>query len=186
MDWTVFHIITPILVWIYVLLDRVSPRRAFPWVHIVVIQKHGRQHAWGAKILLATSIFSMIARDITGDPSPVHLYAAIDVAAIMAFSVIMTRKQAAWAALCVILHSIMLASHFYVFEAGATAQTFYRWMLGVLQFASVLTVFTATMVGRHDWGAKFDNIDINLAGLRLRSWSGLRDARIPLSCKTVA
>lgn len=186
MDWTAFHIITPILVWTYVLLDRVSPRRAFPYFHAIVIQKHGRQHAWGAKILLSTAAASMIARDITGDPSPVHFYAAIDVAAIIAFSVIMTRKQAAWAALCVILHSAMLASHFYAFEAGAAAQTFYRWMLGVLQFSSVLTVFTATIVGRHDWGERFDNIDINLAGLRLRSWSGIRDTRIPLSCAPVA
>ena len=170
MDWSFFHIGTAFALGWYTVIDDWSPRAKRR-----IIPMRGQQHVTGSIVIFLSALLSWIARGATGDEAPLALYAAIDVVAVIIFAWIMARNKAAWAALCVLFHAAMLALHLYVFESGSKDVSFTRWVLGALQFASGLTILAGTMIGRHDRFARFDDINLNLAGLRLRSWSGVRD-----------
>lgn len=174
MDWSLFHIGTAAAAFFYASFDRVTFRRR-PF--LTIVPHLGGQHLLGAGIMIASALLSWASRMATGDDAPLAYYAGVDLAAIVIFSGIMARRQAAWAALCVLLRALQLGLILYVFEAGLKDQTFNRWVLGALEFLQVLTVFTATMIGRHDRFARLDDINLNLAVVRLRSWSGVRHTR---------
>lgn len=178
MDWSFFHIGTAFALALYTVID--------DWRTFKVNPLIGRQHVLGAEVLFFSALLSWVSREVTQDEAPLAFYAGIDVVAVTIFAWIMARKQAAWAALCVLFHAAMLALHLYVFESGSKDASFFRWVLGALQFASVLTVLAATLIGRHDRFARLDDINLNMAGLRIRSWSGVRNKGLASSGGTVA
>lgn len=144
----------------------------------------GRQFLFGAEIHLAVIVLSWLARKVSGDISPVALYTLIDMAAASAFAIIMFRKKAIWAALCVILHSVMLALHFAFFIAGKISQAIYLWTLGVLTFAVFITIVIGTAAGRHEFGRAWDKALAH----RFRGWSvsGTFEPRIETYKRKVA
>lgn len=162
MNWAAVHFWSAIMVLAYTLID------ARP--------KVGRQHTLGAEILLGTWVASWAARNVLSDTSPLEAYVSIDMMAIIVFSVLMTRRRALWAALCVIFHVAMLVLHFAFYLTGQINQGLYLWTLGVLFSASVLTVILATAAGRHEWGVRLDNFI--MARFGRWSWSGLIRSRI--------
>lgn len=162
MDWAVFHFWSAALLLAYTLID------ARPCV--------GRQHALGAEVLLGTWLCSWAARHLFETKAPFEAYASIDIGATIVFAVLMLRRRAAWAALCVILHTAMMFLHLAYFVTGQINQGFYLWTLGSLFSASVLTVFIATAAGRHEWGERLDHFF--MANLRGWTWSGLIRSRL--------
>lgn len=161
MNWAAFHFWTAFLLVSYTLWD------ARP--------KIGRQHTLGAEVLLGTWIASWAARHIFQTDPPYVAYATIDMGAVVIFSTLMMRRRALWAALCVVLHTVMLFLHLAYFVTGQINQGFYLWTLGVLFSASVLTVLIATAAGRHEWGTRLDHVF--MAHLRGWTWSGLIRSR---------
>lgn len=162
MNWAAFHLWSAILCLAYTLID------ARP--------KVGRQHTTGAEILLLTWIASWAARHAYETIAPVTANASIDFAAVIAFGVLMFRRRAAWAALCVIFHTGMLFLHLAYFLTGQINQGVYLWTLGVLFSTSVLTVFIATAAGRHEWGERLDHAF--MANFRGWNWTGLIRSRL--------
>jgi len=163
MNWAASHFWLTAIVLAYTLID------ARP--------KVGRQHTLGAEVLLAEWLAGWAARNSFNDISPVEAYASIDIGVIIIFGVLMMRRRAAWAALCVLFFAAMLVLHLAYFLTGQTNQAFYLWTLGVLRAASVITVLIATAAGRHEWGARLDHAF--MARFRGWTWSGLVRSRIP-------
>lgn len=162
MHWAIFHLMTAMAAGVYALVDDWSPRAGRR-----VIPLRGRQHVAGAMILFFTDLFSIAARAASADAPPVLYYWTIDVAAVIAFAVIMAKRRAAWAAFCVIFFSVMLLSHFVFSEIGGVSRHDYLWTLGTLRFMSLLAIITATAGGRHNWGEKVDAV----IDARYRGWS---------------
>lgn len=154
MDWLWFHLVCAIAALSYAVFWDMRP--------LV-----GRQFVFGAEIHLVVVGLSWLARKVTDDISPVTLYSLIDMAAVSFFALIMFRKKAIWAALCVIIHSVMLALHMAFFIAGEISQAAYLWTLGVLTFLVCIIIGTGTAASRHEFGRRWDDF----LAPRLRGWS---------------
>lgn len=162
MDWFYFHVSCAVIALTYALWD------LRPLV--------GRQHLFGAEILFLAVILSRGVRGYTGDIAPVALYGAIDIAALCGYAFLMLRNKAAWAAVCVILHTVMLALHFGYFVGGQVGQEAYLWTLGILNFFVFISIIIGTAAGRHEFGRGWD--DFLAPRLRGYTWSGVLAPRL--------
>ena len=137
----------------------------------------GRQHTLGAEIIALSWTVAGAARLIFEDPTPLAAYAIIDVSTAAAFLAVALRKQAAWAAICVILHAGMASLHLAYFAIGQGNDNAYIWILNTLFLFALITVNTAIAAGRYAWGEGLDRWYHH----RRRGWtfSGLRIPRSP-------
>lgn len=169
MDWFYVHLTCALLALGYAVLDM------RPLV--------GRQHLLGSEILLGSVILSNLGRHFTGDIAPVAVYGAIDIVAICGYAFLMLRNKALWAAVCVIIHTVMMTLHFGFFLVGEVGALTYLWALGILNFLAFLTIIMGTAAGRHEFGRGWD--DFLAPRLRGWSWSGVFSTRIKAYKKKV-
>lgn len=142
-----------------------------------IIPLRMRHHSFGAEIIAASYIASFFAREITGDATPLEVYASIDVLTALAFLFVALNNQAVWAAICVVLHALMGFLHLAHFITQQANEVAYLWILNTLFLLAIVTVNTAIIVGRRAWGAKVDQFFVPLLG----GWnfSGVGKYRLP-------
>ncbi|MCK5745659.1 MAG: hypothetical protein KAH44_05565 [Oricola sp.] len=167
--WTIFHFGVALLIILYAIWD------LRPLV--------GRQFLFGAEIHAGMLFASFLARFISGDPYPVLWYGLIDATAVSLYALIMFRKKAIWAAVCVLIQSVMLFMHPAYVAFGQINQKEYLWGLGIMTFLSALAIFIGTMAGRHEFGRGWD--DFLSSHLHGWSWSGAVSSRIQTYKKQV-
>lgn len=173
-NWGTFYLLAVIFTLAHSLLRVDIGRRPFR-LRVIVEPLIGRNHTFGAEIIAASWLASWAAREITGDQSPLSIYAGIDAATIIAFSVPMLRKKAVWAAVCVILHAVMLFLHLAHFVTDESNFWLYVRVLNGLFLASLIAINVATAAGRHAWGERLDSVC--MATFPGWSWSGIRIPR---------
>ena len=137
--------------------------------------KYGRHHSLGAEILAVSWLAAHASRSIFNDPTPLAAYAAIDAMTAWVFLAVALGRKAIWAAMLVIIHAGMGALHLVYFAIGQGDDYSYIVTLNGLFCCALLTINTAILAGRHEWGSTLDSWLHHRAG----GWtfSGLRLSR---------
>jgi len=139
--------------------------------HVPIDPLRRRQHALGSEVIFISWCIAGAARYLLHDATPLVANALIDVGTSGTFLWIAMRNKALWAAFCVILHAGMSVLHLAYRLSGEGNDLGYIWILNTLFFPALVTINTAIMAGKYEWGALVDE----LVHLR-RGWTftGLR------------
>ena len=146
--------------------------------YLPLTSRVGKQHVIGAETICLSWIACQIVRTVTGDRTPIEIYALIDVIVAGVFLHMALRNRAVWAAFIVILQGMMTALHLVRFVMVGDERVLdygYLWVLNSLFFLTLVTTNIATAVGRHAWGRMVDEFFV--ARFRGWTWSGLRIPR---------
>lgn len=143
--------------------------------YVPLLPKRMRHHSFGAEIIAVSWGSSFFMRWALGDATPLIANATIDLLTAIVFLYVALRNEAAWAAVCVGLHSLMCALHLSFYLTGEVNATGYIWILNSLFLTALLVINFAILAGRHAWGEAVDQAFVS----RLRGWtfSGVRDRR---------